>query len=303
MVVILLSAYNGEKYIEKQIVSLLHQKGVNFRIIIRDDGSKDDTIGIITRLAQQSDKISIIKGQNVGFIGSFTELVLYASQHCLDADYYAFCDQDDIWYPDKLKKSVSPLTTYDQKEPLLFSCNSDLIDEFGKKIGDYRSKLVKITKENYPFNVDFQGCSMCFNRKALETYAKHPPKNICHDKWMSMICNFLGEYVHSEEHLFGYRIHTGNAIGLKIDKGVKDKIIDKFNYWFRRKDTSTEYKVFYDTFHEQLKSSERKLLLNRIYYKESLPSKLWLIRKRECCPRINFKSYIKYCIHLVLNRY
>lgn len=303
MVVVLLSAYNGEKYIEKQVNSLLHQENVGFRIIIRDDGSKDNTLGIITKIAQQNDNVFIIKGQNVGFIASFTDLVLYASKHCTDADFFAFCDQDDLWYPNKLNKSVSALSKYDQEKPLLFSCNSDLIDEHDNKIGIFRSKTVVLTKENYLFNVDFQGCSMCFNRKALELYAKYPAKVVCHDKWMSMICNFLGEYIHSDEHLFGYRIHTGNAIGYKIDKGVKDKIIDKFNYWFRRKDTSTEYKVFYDTFHEQLKDSERELLLNRIHYRDSISSKLWLIRKRTCCPRLDIKSYIKYCVHLILNRY
>ena len=299
MVVVLLSAYNGEKYIEKQVNSLLHQENVGFRIIIRDDGSKDNTLGIITKIAQQNDNVFIIKGQNVGFIASFTDLVLYASKHCTDADFFAFCDQDDLWYPNKLNKSVSALSKYDQEKPLLFSCNSDLIDEHDKKIGDYRSQPVVLTKENYLFNVDFQGCSMCFNRKALELYAKNPPKTVCHDKWMSMICNFLGEYIH----LFGYRIHSGNAIGYKTNKNLREKIVNKFNYWLGNKESLPTYKLFYDTFNKQLNESERKLLQSRIDYRKSLPLKLWLMGKRECCPSIDLKSYIKYCIHLILNKY
>lgn len=303
MIVVLLSAYNGEKYIKEQIDSLLKQKDVDFKVIIRDDGSKDNTLGIISEIAQQNDNITLLKGHNVGFIASFTELVFYASQHCLDADFFAFCDQDDFWYSDKLKKSVSALSPYDNNLPLLFSCNSDLIDKNDKKLGDYRSQAVEITKANYLFNVDFQGCSMCFNRKALELYAQYPPKGVCHDKWMSMICNFLGVYVHSDEHLFGYRIHSDNAIGYKVGKGLKEKIIDKFNYWFGVNDSLSVYNAFYDTFHDQLNDASRKLLLNRMKYRKSLPSKVWLLRKRECCPSTDFKSYIKYCIHLILNRY
>ena len=302
MIVVLLSTYNGERYIKKQMESLLHQSCVDFKIIVRDDGSKDNTLEIITKIAQCNDKVTIIKGQNVGFIESFTDLVLYAYQNYSDADYFAFCDQDDLWYPKKLEKSVSVLRSYDQNIPLLFSCNSDLIDEHDCLIGDYRTGSVKITKENYLFNVDFQGCSMCFNRKALEIYAMHPPKTICHDKWMSMICIFLGVYIHSDEHLFGYRIHTGNAIGYNINDGIKEKIRAKINYWFGE-NVSFSYYLFYQTFESSLTDANRKLLKNRINYRTSLTSKLWLMRKRECCPRIDFKSYIKYCIHLIFNRF
>ena len=303
MVVVLVSTYNGEKYIAKQLESLIQQRDVDFKILIRDDGSKDNTLKLIVDIAQHDSRVSLIKGTNVGFIGSFTELVIYAKQKYTDAEYFAFCDQDDIWYPDKLKKSISALSLYDQNQPLLFSCNSDLINANDVKIGDYNSKPFNLTKENYLFNIDFQGCSMCFNRKALDIYAENPPKNVCHDKWMSMICNFFGVYIHSDEHLFGYRIHEGNAIGYKIKRSLLEKFIARYKYWFGCTNNINPYPEFWTSFNTLLDGENRKLIHNRINFRKSFSSKLWLLNKRECCPQPNLCAYIKYCIHLLLNKF
>ena len=89
-IAILLSSYNGEKYIEQQIDSLLSQKYKNIDIIVRDDGSKDGTIEI---LKKYKNKIKLIIGENIGVISSFNELIMYVS----DYDFYVFCYQDVIW--------------------------------------------------------------------------------------------------------------------------------------------------------------------------------------------------------------
>ena len=96
-VAVLLSTYNGEKYVGAQIHSILTQNYKNIEIVVRDDGSKDKTVEIIKEYMQKYSNIVLHQGENLGFIKSFFELLKYE-----DADYYAFADQDDIWLPNKI---------------------------------------------------------------------------------------------------------------------------------------------------------------------------------------------------------
>ena len=91
-ILVLMSTYNGEKYVDTQIKSVLNQKNVNVKIYIRDDGSSDKTVDIIKKY--NDERITFFEGQNKGATDSFFELIKKAP---LDFDYYAFCDQDDYW--------------------------------------------------------------------------------------------------------------------------------------------------------------------------------------------------------------
>lgn len=106
---VVMSTYNGEKYLKEQIDSILSQEGVDVRLYIRDDGSSDRTTDILASY-QEHKNVKIEKGNNLGFAKSF----LTALDECDEADYYAFSDQDDVWEKDKLstesrysKKKVS----------------------------------------------------------------------------------------------------------------------------------------------------------------------------------------------------
>lgn len=90
---VLLSTYNGEKYLREQLDSLLVQQGVDLRIIARDDGSKDTTVEILKEYAGKDTRVSFFEGKNVGPAQSFFDLIMKSP----DSDYYAFCDQDDVW--------------------------------------------------------------------------------------------------------------------------------------------------------------------------------------------------------------
>ena len=91
-VIILLSAYNGEKYIREQIKSIINQTYSEIKIYVRDDGSKDQTPQILKEFADEG-MIKLYLGENIGFVKSFLWLV----KNCENADYYAFADQDDVW--------------------------------------------------------------------------------------------------------------------------------------------------------------------------------------------------------------
>ena len=106
-VLVLMSTYNGEKYLDKQLESILNQNVKNVDILIRDDGSKDNTIKIINKwLVEFPKRIKLETKENIGVVKSFFELVKAAP---IDYDYYFFSDQDDYWSEKKLEKAIEKM--------------------------------------------------------------------------------------------------------------------------------------------------------------------------------------------------
>lgn len=130
---VLMSTYNGAKYVREQIESILSQIGVEVKLTVRDDGSNDLTCEILKEYASLG-KIALIKGENVGVSKSFF-ILLDSSPDC---DFYAFSDQDDIWHNDKLLNAVKCMEL-SQKEKncengVLYFCNKNLVDSNGNYI-------------------------------------------------------------------------------------------------------------------------------------------------------------------------
>lgn len=109
-VAVLMSTYNGEKYIKEQIESILGQENVSVEIFIRDDGSIDHTVDIV----EKYDNINIIRGENIGVGNSFMELVYKVPN---SFEFYAFADQDDIWLNNKMEKGIEKIRH--QKGPMV----------------------------------------------------------------------------------------------------------------------------------------------------------------------------------------
>ena len=245
---VLMSTYNGEKFLFPQIESILRQNNVKVEIFIRDDGSNDETICLLKKIQQECPNAIIIYGQNKGFIGSFSELVNYAYLNS-DSDYYAFVDQDDLWYPDKLNKACGILSDFSDESPNLFCSNSDIIDANGNKTGRFfRQYIPRYTRGNVLMFPTFQGCSMVFNRKALEIYYHHPPQIAFHDRWMYLICHFLGNIHYETTPLFGYRVHEFNALGLKKKYSFMENIKKLWQMFFTSNDSG--YYVMNKEFYE-----------------------------------------------------
>lgn len=121
---VVMSTYNGEKYLKEQIDSILSQEGVDVRLYIRDDGSSDRTTDILASY-QEHKNVKIEKGNNLGFAKSF----LTALDECDEADYYAFSDQDDVWEKDKLSTAIEILEEESQSTPLLYCSALQRVDE------------------------------------------------------------------------------------------------------------------------------------------------------------------------------
>ena len=109
-VAILMSTYNGEKYLEEQVKSIISQDYTDWHLYIRDDGSTDNTVNLIKKIARDNEKITFLnenKPKNLGVTGSFMDLLANTK-----AQYYMFSDQDDYWLPDKIKVTLEEMLTH-----------------------------------------------------------------------------------------------------------------------------------------------------------------------------------------------
>lgn len=213
-ILILLSTYNGEKYLPQQIDSILNQYNVDVQILVRDDGSNDNTLYVLNSYAN-TEKIDIIKGDNIGVVGSFFSLMREAVTR--DFNYFAFCDQDDVWMDDKLKVAVDILSGH-QHEPALYMSSFQMVDE------NLHSIPTNISRPNISVEGAFAsncatGCTMVFNKKLLElSLLANYDDALMHDYWMYMVCLLTDGYVYYDEtpHIY-YRQHGNNVIGGKGD--------------------------------------------------------------------------------------
>ena len=119
---VLMSTYNGQTYLKKQIESILEQTYPNIELLVRDDGSSDHTIDILRDYEERYENIKVIYGKNIGVNGSFFYLLAQSN-----SDYLAFSDQDDIWLPEKIQNAVEKLDYY--TVPALYAGNKILIDQ------------------------------------------------------------------------------------------------------------------------------------------------------------------------------
>ena len=205
-VAILLSTYNGERFVKEQLDSILNQTYKNIEIIVRDDGSKDNTVNIIKEYQEKYNNIKLITGENLGFIKSFFELLKIA-----EADYYSYADQDDIWLENKIELAVRSLDKLDNSKPNMAFSNSDYYDENMEFIGEGERN------KNYSFLSSLfscvgQGMTMVINNTAREMIIKNVPKTcFFHDWWTYILCIGLGNVAHDDVTTVKYRRMKKNA--------------------------------------------------------------------------------------------
>ena len=223
-ILVLVSTYNGEKFLSQQLDSILRQQAVNVSIIVRDDGSRDGTIAILETYSSIFPNVSFYQGDNIGPCMSFFNLLTHANNY----DYYAFCDQDDVWDSDKLASAITKLEQQPKDQPLLYISNLKVVDEqltFCRKAHQKNYN----PQNRYSGLVDFYavGCTEVFNQKAVDLTKAHIRKDcLMHDSWLFMICNFFGCVIYDHEAHINYRQHDRNVVGTNKDSlsKLKDSI-------------------------------------------------------------------------------
>ena len=212
-VLILMSTYNGEKYLKDQIESILQQTYKYIDVLVRDDGSTDGTASILNHY-QDLGKLKWYSGNNLKPARSFMDLV----NNCDSTyDFYAFADQDDIWLPNKIEKAVLQLTN--DTKPALYYCATNNVTSELEHIDFYfrNPKAAKSFKTSLKTGCLIPGCTMVFNNLLLMNIRKYNPQYIgMHDIWLHIVCLAIGGAVYADEQPYiQYRQHSNNAVGSK----------------------------------------------------------------------------------------
>ncbi len=206
-VTVIMSSYNGSSFIERQIESIYNQKDVSINCFVRDDGSSDNTLQILTKLQKKYANFSFVVGDNVGWEKSFLIALSLAPQ----ADYYAFADQDDIWFDNKIINGLNQLVQYPDNEVVMFHCNKISVNRDLTPLSHQIKRLSRpINRQNAVVQEYAQGCSIIFNNAAKNLLAKRLPiEKVAHDFWVGLVCFMFGHVIYDCNPYF-YHINYGN---------------------------------------------------------------------------------------------
>lgn len=220
---IIISVYNGESFIEEQINSIFRQKCNNLKIFIRDDGSSDNTVRIIKEISKKSPNKVIVVKDCFGNL-NVKESYFLLMQHG-DTDYLLFCDQDDVWLPDKIEKTLAAMRAaeerYGANTPLLVHTDLCVVDRDLQPISPSFWKYQNLNPQLgaklnrvMPQNV-VTGCTMMINKPLAKLAAPIPEDAIMHDWWLALVAALFGQVVYLEEATILYRQHSENSVGAK----------------------------------------------------------------------------------------
>lgn len=227
-VAILLATYNGRKYLTECLESILSQSFDRWRCFIHDDGSKDGTTDLVKKYSiLYPDKFVIVEGPPTG--GAKNNFMFLLS--CVEADYTMFCDQDDVWLPNKIESTYDALFKVgDCKEPVVVYTDLMLVDsELNQIMGYYaftgkepgKNSLSQLLKSNVTV-----GCTMMINRELRRRTLKlfNVDNIFMHDWWMSLIAAADGQLVFLDQQTILYRQHEKNTVGAVKQKSFLEKI-------------------------------------------------------------------------------
>lgn len=295
---ILMSTYNGEKYLKEQIESILNQENVEISLLIRDDGSTDETLNILEHLAKENKNIHYYASQNIGVARSFMELVNKSNE----ADYYAFADQDDVWKPKKLISAIEKLES-NIETPSLYISALEVVDE------ELNTIEIKKVSGNHCFEGEMAknfatGCTMVFNKKLCDIIKMYNPEYlIMHDSWITRVCYAIGGNVVVDRNTYiKYRQHGNNVVGYndegfkKLKRQIKIAFVDKISM---RVNIAKELKSGYE---ELLTDNSKELVNNLLSYQTNMKAKMWLLKNKRFRTNIP-KIDLKIRMGIILNRF
>lgn len=285
-IAVLMSSYNGENYIIEQIESILSQqrtyKSIDHNteefevdLWVRDDGSGDGTVAVLQKYEKQK-LIQWYQGSNIGPAFSFLDLM----KHCAGYDYYAFCDQDDVWKSDKLVRAVNRLQFAKCNQPCLYLSNAELVDGSLQPCGRnvYKQKP-KLDFETVACAGGLLGCTMVFNEALAGLIRDYdlPQKLVMHDFYTALVCVACdGEIFYDACATMKYRQHQENVVG--VAQGFFGKIKDRLNNIFRKNTVSIadQAKEVLSIYEDRLNPDKKNWLYKVTNYRNNICSRIQL---------------------------
>ena len=207
MVSVAIATYNGEKYIYDQIRTVLDNLNSEDEVIISDDNSNDKTIDIIKSF--KDSRVKIYDGPQKGIVENFANAISKCK-----GDIIFLCDQDDIWYPNKVKHVCD---VFESTDCILVEHDARVVDEkknvLYESFFEHRNVRAGFWK-NYMRNT-YHGCLMAFRRELVQYLNPFPKKGCLHDQWIGLVAERKGKIVFLPEILMEYKRHSGNASSFK----------------------------------------------------------------------------------------
>lgn len=267
LISVALATYNGEKYVEKQVRSILDQTIPPDEIIISDDNSQDRTLKIIEKLGDP--RIKLIKNNdNIGYTQNFKQAISSTK-----GDWIFLADQDDIWLPNKVEKMMTVIKS--NKCDLLCS-NFSLIDKNGEEISKTENFFInsyvrkakagvnKVTFSRVVLGNVLQGCTYCFSKEVGNKFLEINNSDVIHDWQLMLIASYMGNVLFYNEPLIKYRLHDANSVGI----GKKG---DHLNIDFKKPKTRPTMVSFFEDFGEHVKVPFIKMFIIKLAYYLRIP--------------------------------
>lgn len=235
---IILCTYNGEKYLRVLLDSLLAQTYRNIDVYIRDDGSKDSTPQILAEYENRNENgitVHVIKDNlgNLGYVKNFLKTIRLSG----DAEYYAFCDQDDYWMPDKIKNAVELLSTKPQNKCLLYSCAYEARDENMNLVSEGHVPTsfdkLDVGKSLSLFDGGWLlGFTLVMNNRLKKlAFENNAQEMYSHDIWAQAVAvGFKGELIYDKRVGAYFRRHSSTTS--VAESGINKSFINEWKYRF-----------------------------------------------------------------------
>jgi len=274
-VLVLMSTYNGESYLDEQLNSIFNQEGVDVDLYIRDDGSTDKTLDII-RNWQKKGNINFYQGENLRPAKSFMNLISNSGGY----KYYALSDQDDFWKKNKLITALSAIKEKNNTEPTLYYSMSTITDEKLQKL-DKSDIEKKYTFAESLVRNNAQGATMVFNDSMIELIKSHIPLQLdMHDSWIYSVAKGVGaNIIYDYDSYMYYRQHNNNVIGKgEKDVGLFKKIKRKLTLTHENKGLRYENVIeMYKGYYNFMSPQDKKVLLKVLNYKKNIITKIMVV--------------------------
>lgn len=279
-VAVLISTYNpNPKYFADQIQSL-EKQDYPVKIFIRDDGSSNPESIRSIHQASRLDNIEVYWGKNVGYGASFLTLL----KQIKEFDYYAFCDQDDIWLSDKIRRGVDALSSnsVDASWPILYFSHYDFYDKNMNFISHsaFDNKTTRISFANALVDVNILGMTMMLNNPLRSLMIQGETRRIVsHDWWAYLVSAGCGQIIEDTKVTVKYRRHENNS------SGIGTNFASKIAYRLKRflvnddlADVRMQIECFSEHFNALLSDQNKQILelfLPHHKFRKAIKKMLW----------------------------
>ena len=220
-VAVCMATYNGKKYLPEQIDSILNQTYTNSILFIRDDDSTDGTVDVLREYRNKNpERIILLENYSNGIKGAknnFALLLKYIKEN-YSFQYFMFSDQDDVWLPNKIEKTMLEMKKCNNSVPVLIHTDLRVVDEDLQTLGDSFIKYRALNPEVKDLNHllaqnNATGCTMLWNKALNDLISMEDERVVMHDWWFVLTACCFGEIVFLNESTILYRQHGGNVVG------------------------------------------------------------------------------------------